>query len=126
MSGRPKREHDRPVRRRRQVHVGSRALLDDVLGGGDAHDASVLVLAVLAVPELVERVTVGTSSKLWPGVGHGIIHSRLRPSHGSRPSASLLALALRRLSTMLAKNTRNDRAMVNAPMVDTMFQKLKP
>ena len=31
------------------------ARLDDVLGGGDAHEAAVLVLAVLAVPELVER-----------------------------------------------------------------------
>ena len=55
MSGRPNGEHDRPVRRRRQVDAGGVAVLDDVLGGGDAHEAAVLVLAVLAVPELVER-----------------------------------------------------------------------
>src|SRR3954447_12532687 len=49
-------QHDRPVRRRGQVDVLGIALLDDVLGGGDAHQATALVLAVLAVPEVVERV----------------------------------------------------------------------
>ena len=69
---------------------------------------------------------MGISSKLWAGGGEEIIHSRLRASHGSAAMASFSARARRRLRMMLARKSAVARAMVKAPMVLTMFQKLKP
>ena len=59
-------------------------------------------------------------------MGEATIHSRLRPSHGSAAIDRGVAFALRRLTMMLAKNTSIETAMMNAPMVLTMFQKLNP
>ena len=110
------RQHEGPVRRRRQVHAGAVALLGDLVAGGDAHDLAVLVLLVLAVPELVEVRHGRHSSKLWAGAGDGIIHSRLRASHGSGPGSTGLARCLRQLATMLQTKISIDTAMMNAPI----------
>ena len=55
----PDGHDDRPVGRRRQMDADRVARLDHLVGLGDADDLAVLVLAVLAVPELVEAVDLG-------------------------------------------------------------------
>ena len=71
-------------------------------------------------------VTIGTSSKLCAGVGFGTIHSSERASHGSSPTTRCSRLAFARLETMLMKKMSTDKAMTNAPIVSTKFQKSKP
>src|SRR4051812_22971869 len=71
--------------------------------------------------------TVGIGSKLYSGTGDGMLHSRLRPSHGSASQVRVgvfeAFLALLRLRKMLTANTIIETPMVNAPTVETMFQK---
>jgi hypothetical protein len=66
--------------------------------------------------------TVGTSAKLYTGVGDGIDHSRVRPSHGSAPAISPFV----RVRHTFHKKTSTDRAMMNDPMVASRFQNSKP
>ena len=55
---------------------------------GQRHEPAFVVLGVLAVPEVVTRLDVGTSAKLYSGGGDGIDHSSVRPSHGSSPATA--------------------------------------
>src|ERR671933_1893203 len=69
-----------------------------------------------------ELRTIGTTSKLCGGGGEVVAHSRVWPSQGS-----LSAIApLRRVRSTLRIKTRILRAIVNAPSVETQFQKSKP
>ena len=69
--------------------------LDDVLGGGDAHQAAVArPRRTCGARTRRGACTIGISSKLYAGGGDGIIHSSVRASHGSGPaSAGSLGLA---------------------------------
>src|SRR6266446_2087452 len=66
--------------------------------------------------------TTGTTAKLYTGGGDGIVHSRVRPSHGSAGAGAPERVVL----TTLARKTRKETAMVKAPMVATRFQKFQP
>src|SRR6266852_2052208 len=56
------------------------------------------------------------------GGGDGIDHSSVRPSHGS----GLATLPARAVLITFPMNTRNESAIVKAPMVETRFQKFQP
>src|SRR6266487_1525552 len=66
--------------------------------------------------------TMGSTAKLYTGGGEGIVHSRVRPSHGSAGAGAPERVVL----TTLPRKTRKDSAMVKAPMVATRFQKFQP
>src|SRR6266540_5310047 len=66
--------------------------------------------------------TTGSTAKLYTGGGEGIVHSRVRPSHGSAGAGAAERVVL----TTLPRKTRKDRAMMKAPMVATRFQKFQP
>jgi len=51
-----------------------------------------------------------------------MLHSSVRASHGSGPAT----VPERWVLIALTMNTRIESAMVNAPIVDTMFQKFHP
>ena len=105
MSGKDERQHERPVRRRGQVGAGRVAGHGDLLAGGDLHHAAVLVLAVLAVPEVVElgddrvvvEVVLGGGRRDAPLEAAGV------PRVGARAGAARRRPRFER--TMLTKNT---------------------
>src|SRR5438552_103117 len=66
--------------------------------------------------------TMGISSKLCSGGGDEVIHSIVRASHGSLPAISPCL----RECTALYMKSRIEAAIVNEPIVDTMFQKSQP
>src|SRR5262245_19850658 len=65
---------------------------------------------------------VGITAKLYTGGGDGMLHSSVRASHGSGPATTPERWVL----NALTMNTEMDSAMMNAPIVDTMFQKFQP
>ena len=65
---------------------------------------------------------VGISSKFHGGGGLGQAHSGFRASHGSSPAGTFR----RQLRTTLYMNTNVEKAITKAPMLATMFQKLRP
>ena len=75
----PPRRRRRPSSLERRDRAGGRV----GAAGREPHEATLLVLGVLAVPEVVARVDLGISAKLYSGTGDGIDHSSVRPSHGS-------------------------------------------
>ena len=93
----PERDDQRPVRRRRHVDAvpasarrpsscrrPSSASSATAAPSAAGTQAALVVLGVLAVPELVEaRRRSGISAKLYSGGGDGIVHSSVRASHGS-------------------------------------------
>src|ERR1700682_6324140 len=62
--------------------------------------------------------TTGTVAKLYTGGGDGMVHSSVRPSHGSAGAAAPERVVV----ITLQMKTRNESTMTNAPMVATMFQ----
>src|SRR4051812_2015583 len=70
-------------------------------------------------------VTVGTGSKLYSGVGDGIIHSIVRASHGSGPGFGR-SRDLRYDQKMLKRKNATLAASVNAPTVATLFHTSNP
>ena len=108
-------EHDRPVRRRRQVDVvvGRRLLLgEQLLGRG--HLAQVVLVpspssSYLRWKNSSRACTVGIASKLCSFGGLVVIHSKLRASHGSSGAAG----ALRWVCTTLMRNSRTPMARMN-------------
>src|ERR671933_412031 len=66
--------------------------------------------------------TIGTTSKLCGGGGEVVAHSSVWPSQGSFSAIA----PLRRVRRTLIIKTRMPRAIVNAPSVETQFQKSKP
>src|ERR1043165_4610192 len=67
-------------------------------------------------------VTTGISAKLYSGGGDEVIHSSVRPSHGSSSQYS----SLRNVAMTLTRNTSTDRAMMNAPIVDMRLSVSQP
>src|SRR5215831_9133185 len=66
--------------------------------------------------------TVGTTAKLYTGGGEGIVHSRVRPSHGSAGAGAPERVGV----TTFHRKMSRESAMVKAPMVATRFQKFQP
>src|SRR2546423_7466757 len=66
--------------------------------------------------------TTGTSSKLYSGGGEEVVHSSVRASHGSAGAS----LGLRIVMITFTRNSPIDAAIMNAPIVETRFQKLHP
>src|SRR5262245_62032640 len=66
--------------------------------------------------------TSGMRAKLYTGGGEGMLHSSVRPSQGS----GLATSPDRAVLMTFTMKTTNDSAMVNAPIVETRFQKFQP
>src|ERR1700693_3094500 len=66
--------------------------------------------------------TTGTVAKLYTGGGEGMVHSSVRPSHGSAGAAAPDRVFL----NTFKRKTRNDSTMISAPPVATRFQKFHP
>src|SRR5574342_207565 len=63
--------------------------------------------------------TVGTAAKLYTGGGEGMVHSSVRPSHGSAGAGA----PHRVVAITFKMKTRNDSTITNTPIVETRFQK---
>src|SRR5712691_1702117 len=80
------------------------------------------VSAYLRCQKSSTECTTGTASKLCGGGGDVVAHSRVRASQGSSPAISP---CLRDHHTLYMKTTM-DAAIMNAPTVETKFQKFQP
>ena len=66
--------------------------------------------------------TTGTTAKLYTGGGDGMVHSSVRPSHGSAGAGAPERVVL----NTFQRKTRKDSTMISAPTVATRFQKFHP
>src|SRR6266508_160603 len=66
--------------------------------------------------------TTGTTAKLYTGGGEGMVHSSVRPSHGSAGAGA----AERVVMITFQRKTRNESTITSEPIVATMFQKFQP
>src|SRR5205807_4292613 len=81
-----------------------------------------LFSAYLLCQKSSSKCTTGISSKFHSGGGEAVAHSSVLASHGSPAALTFLRL----LCTTLYMKTRTDTAIMNAPTVETMFQKFHP
>ena len=129
--GQPESEDEREVRRRRHVDAVPIAvplapvLVSPVAAGGtfldrdrgtarNAHRVAGLVFGVLRCQKSSRASTCGISAKLYIG-GDGIVHSSVRPSHGSSPDTC----PWRRLTITLTMKRRTEKAMTKDPTVSS-------
>src|SRR5713101_7184538 len=66
--------------------------------------------------------TTGTTAKLYTGGGDGMVHSSVRPSHGSAGAGAPERVVL----TTFPRKTSRESTMISAPTVATRFQKFHP
>src|ERR671911_2918974 len=66
--------------------------------------------------------TCGISAKLYIGGGDDVVHSSVRASHGSSPEG----FPRRRLTNTLTMKMSTETAMMNDPIVSSMFKKSQP
>src|SRR5215510_3486441 len=66
--------------------------------------------------------TTGTTAKLYTGGGDGIVHSSVRPSHGSAGAVT----PERVVFTTFKRKTSRESTMISEPTVATRFQKFHP
>src|SRR5215468_8871779 len=66
--------------------------------------------------------TTGTTAKLYTGGGDGMVHSSVRPSHGSAGAGA----PERVVFTTFKRKTSRENTMISEPTVATRFQKFHP